>query len=70
MCKIASMRIDHPMGAKDVAETLGVDRGTVVRWAQNGRLKAAKLPGLTGSYVFDRTDVEKLRTELLAEKAS
>lgn len=43
----------------EVGELLGVDRATVTRYAVEGTLRSQKLPGRTGSYLFDRTDVEQ-----------
>lgn len=40
----------------------GIDRSTLVRWIQSGRIAPAhKLPGKTGSYLLRRADVEGLR---------
>lgn len=44
----------------EAANILGVDRATVVRWASSGQIKATKLPGQTGAFVYQRSDVEKL----------
>lgn len=44
-----------------VAELLDVDRATVTRWAQTGKLAAAaKAPGLRGANLFRREDVLNL----------
>ncbi len=43
----------------EVGEILGVDRATVTRYAIKGTLQSQKLPGSTGSYLFNRTDVER-----------
>jgi excisionase family DNA binding protein len=47
------------MTTSQVAERLGVTIRTVVRMAVDGRLPAAfKVPGKTGTYLFDRQVVE------------
>lgn len=39
---------------------LGVHQTTVVRWAQKGQIPVVgKLPGETGSYVFDREAIKE-----------
>lgn len=45
----------------EVAEQLGCDVRTVHRMVRTGRLTPRqKLPGRTGSYVFDASDVDAL----------
>jgi excisionase family DNA binding protein len=51
------------IGAHEAANILRVHHATVTRWVESGRLKAHKLPGLTGALIFDRSDVEDLRDE-------
>lgn len=47
----------------EVAEHLGVHVRTVHRMIEAGKLKpVAKAPGLRGAYLFNRRDVERLRT--------
>lgn len=42
----------------EAAEILGVDRATVARWAEKGKLKPIrKLPGRNGDFLFARDDV-------------
>ena len=49
------------IGAAEAAEIAGVKRSTITRWAEAGTLKpVTKLPGLTGAYLFARSDVEAL----------
>lgn len=44
------------------AERLGIERTTLFRWMQLGRIKPVmKLPGKTGALLFDPADVEALR---------
>lgn len=50
---------EHLIPTAQVAEILRVDVRTVHRMADDGRLApAAKVPGRTGAYLFDRADVE------------
>lgn len=45
----------------------GIDRSTLVRWVQAGRLvPAMRLPGQTGAYLFRLTDVRRLAREVAA----
>lgn len=58
------------IGSAEAAELLGIDRGTLTRWVQAGRIDAyMELPGATGSRLFDRAVVQRLAAEL-AEAAS
>ncbi len=44
------------------AELLDTTVATVSRWAAAGKLPVAhKMPGRTGAYLFNRSDVEALR---------
>lgn len=46
----------------EAADALGVDRATVTRWVQSGRLEPAmKLPGLRGAYMFTDEAIELAR---------
>lgn len=46
----------------EVADELGVDRATVTRWVQSGRLvPAMKLPGLRGPFMFTDEAIEQAR---------
>lgn len=55
-------RIDYLTSAETCALLDDLDRSTLVRWVQAGKLKPAKkLPGLRGAYLFDRRDVEAIR---------
>ncbi|MFC8733588.1 helix-turn-helix domain-containing protein [Luteimicrobium sp. NPDC057192] len=43
---------------------LGIDRSTLVRWVQDGRITPAfKYPGSNGAYLFDRADIERIQAE-------
>jgi predicted site-specific integrase-resolvase len=45
----------------------GVDRSTLKRWVDDGKLTPLrKLPGETGGYLFDRAEVERFATERAA----
>lgn len=44
--------------AKRAAEIAGVNRRTITRWAESGRLRhAVKIDGDTGAYLFTEDDV-------------
>lgn len=50
--------------AAEAAETLGVDRSTLTRWAQAGRItEHIKVPGLRGPRLFERAEVERVAAE-------
>lgn len=50
------------IGAAEAARILGVNRSTVTRWAQSGRITPhTKLPTTNGALVFNRADVEALQ---------
>lgn len=54
--------------AKEAGRLLRRSPRTVIRWADQDRLPVAhKVPGDTGPYLFDRSDVERLRDELDAK---
>jgi excisionase family DNA binding protein len=46
------------LSAAQVAELLGKSVRTVQRLADSGELRAEKLPGTTGAYVFDAAVVD------------
>lgn len=54
------------IGSKEACRLLGdINRSTLTRWVADGRLTpATKLPGGNGAFLFDRSAVEKLATEL------
>lgn len=55
--------MDDLIGSAEAAEILGKDQATISRWVANGTLKpATKLPGLSGAFLFHRTDIETLAT--------
>lgn len=53
---------DQMLTAKEVARRLGVDAGTVRRWARQGRLLFTRTPG--GALRVHSDYVEQLRQEL------
>lgn len=64
-CDSLSLVTETPdyVGNAEACEILGgLDRSTLVRWVQLGKLHPAqKLPGPNGAYLFRRRDVEALR---------
>ncbi|MGH3098465.1 MAG: helix-turn-helix domain-containing protein [Streptosporangiales bacterium] len=56
------------IGTAEAAEVLGCHKVTVIRWVEQGRLAAKKLPGENGPYLFDRADVDALAARLADEK--
>ena len=61
--------------ANQAAAAVGVNRRTIMRWVETGRLSVAlKLPGDTGATLFHRTEGDRLaderRKELEAELAA
>lgn len=50
------------VGTAEAAQILGKDVSTVARWVRLKKLSpVAKLPGLTGARLFNRSDVEALK---------
>lgn len=48
----------------------GIERSTLVRWVQAGRIKpAAKLPGANGAYLYRRRDLERLAAKRAAAES-
>lgn len=51
----------------EACELLFCDRSTLTRWVKAGRLAPAlRLPGTTGAYLFNRSDVVRLAAERAA----
>lgn len=49
------------IGSTEARRLLHIERSTLTRWVQLGRIKPAqKLPGTTGAYLFHRSDIEEL----------
>ncbi|MGO3663150.1 helix-turn-helix domain-containing protein [Microbacterium gubbeenense] len=50
-----------PVTTLEAATLLGVDRSSITRHVQSGRLTPLmKLTGRTGAYLFDRAEIEPL----------
>lgn len=61
---------DELIGTVEAAELLGVERSTLTRWVQLGRIaEATKLPGSRGARLFRRSDVEALAADREPEGA-
>ena len=57
-----------PIPSAEACERLGIDRSTLSRWVAAGRITPTfRLPGATGSMLFDPKDVERLERELKAD---
>jgi excisionase family DNA binding protein len=58
-------------GITEIADRLGVDRTTVFKWVQQGKLTAAhKMPGRTGAYLFTEEEFERFAAERAKAEAS
>ena len=54
--------MDALIGSAEICEALDVDRATLSRWVDRGIAKPAlKRPGPNGAYLFDPSEVERLR---------
>lgn len=67
------MARDDLITTAEACEILGdaepLDRSTVSRWVQLGKLKYAKrFPGRNGAFLFHRSDVEALRDRMERER--
>jgi predicted site-specific integrase-resolvase len=55
----------------ETATRLGIDRGTLTRWVQAGRITPAmKLPGKNGPALFAPADVDALTSQLAEQPAT
>lgn len=55
------------MTSAEVCDELHIDRSTLSRWVSVGRIVAAhKLPGIRGPFLFDRTEVDRVKEEVAA----
>lgn len=52
------------ISARQAMAIVGCSIRTVQRLAKLGEIRATRLPGPNGQYVFDRKDVERYRNEL------
>lgn len=51
----------------EAAEIIGVERSTLSRWIDAGRITPAlKLPGINGAHLFARSEVERVRDDYAA----
>lgn len=65
------MTVAKFLGTTEAAARLGVDRSTLVRWAQSGDLTPAyKAPGKSGMYLFSAKDIEALTADDLTTSTS
>lgn len=76
MCDARHMS-EHPagnsrlVGTTEAAEILGVNKATVLRWGDAGKLTVVhRLPGDNGAVLFSRAEVMSLLTEQLARSAA
>ena len=54
-----------PIPSAEACERLGIDRSTLSRWVAAGRITPTlRLPGATGSMLFDPADVDRIASEL------
>jgi len=64
-------KLEDLLTSVEAAERLGIDRGTLTRWVQAGRIaRAMKLPAKNGPSLFDPAEVERVRAESQAAEAS
>lgn len=69
MRKMAHMptTLDELVTSAEVCAELGIDRSTLTRWVQAGRIEPAhKFPGLRGAYLFTRAEVARVKAEVAA----
>jgi excisionase family DNA binding protein len=60
------MYAEQRLSVRETARRLGVHENTVRNWEERGFLRAVRLPG-SGYRRFDLAEVERLRTEMLAD---
>lgn len=59
------------IGTTEAAGILGVNRATVIRWADKGLIpQVRKLPGKNGARLFDSKAIRRKATERLLDRAS
>jgi excisionase family DNA binding protein len=57
-------KLEDLLTSAQAAERLGIDRGTLTRWVQAGRIaRAIKLTGKNGPALFDPAEVDRVRAE-------
>ncbi len=60
---VLGMPTDEPeeLVTAEVCKLLNIDRTTVTRWVQAGKLTPArKLPGVSGAYLYKRADIDAM----------
>lgn len=58
---------DTLLTSADACEALSIDRSTLSRWVQLGRIAPAmKAPGIRGAMFFTPDEVERVKTEVAA----
>ncbi len=55
---VSMERRERMLRSGEVAEILGVDRHTVVKWIKEGKIRAIKLP--SGRYRIPESEVKKI----------
>lgn len=59
------------IGSAEVCARLDIDRSTLIRRVQLGRIQyAAKLPGKSGAYLFDPEYINRLVIDAATSRAS
>jgi predicted site-specific integrase-resolvase len=52
---------DRLVGSIEASRMIGIDRATLLRWVQRGKVAAAQqLPGKNGAYLFRYSAIAKL----------
>lgn len=61
------MTIEKHFSVKEVAEALGKNTRTILRWIEAGKIRAAALPGLYDkpSYGIPRSELERLGVSII-----
>lgn len=59
------------LGTVEAAEVIGVERSTLSRWIDSGRISyLRKLPGKNGAVLFARDEVERVAKDYAAQLAA
>jgi excisionase family DNA binding protein len=58
------------IGTAEACRILGINRSTLMRWTHQGKIPSQKLPGTTGTRLFDRHDVERLAAQIAEQAAN
>ena len=55
------------LSSADACAALDIDRSTLTRWVQSGKVTPVKkLGGRTGAYVFTSTEIDRVKAEASA----